>query len=303
MGKFLDSAYRVLAKEGKPLSVQEITSIAVEQKLLVTEGMTPWQTMKAKLSVDILRHGERSLFMRSDKGRFALREWSGNYKEHIADRYQKALFDEEIVVFPADSLSIYIPAIGMYSGSFNHDALLGECYPMRRRQAESDLSVIQLVSVFLVRFGNKLLTYKRTKRLPENRLHGYYSVAFGGHLNPDDVLHLFNIFAADQAHAWLLRELHEELRIDKGDLTEITYRGLLYDDSREVSKQHLGLVYDVRLRSSEYKIGERGFLMDSKFETVDEICARIDDFENWSVLLVREEQRLSDASIRRQQLA
>src|SRR6266849_906544 len=190
MGKFLDSAYRVLAKEGKPLSVQEITSIAVEQKLLVTEGMTPWQTMKAKLSVDILRHGERSLFMRSDKGRFALREWSGNYKEHIADRYQKALFDEEIVVFPADSLSIYIPAIGMYSGSFNHDALLGECYPMRRRQAESDLSVIQLVSVFLVRFGNKLLTYKRTKRLPENRLHGYYSVAFGGHLNPDDVLHL-----------------------------------------------------------------------------------------------------------------
>ena len=303
MGKFLDSAYRVLLKEGKPLSVQEITGIAVEEKLLVSEGATPWQTMKAKLSVDILRHGQTSLFMRSDKGRFALREWSGNYKEHIADRYQKALFDEDIVVFPADSLSTYIPGIGVYSGSFNQEALLGECRPMRRREAESDLSVIQLVSVFMVRFENKLLTYKRTKRLPENRLHGYYSVAFGGHLNPDDVLHLFNIFDADQGHAWLLRELHEELRIGKGDLTDIAYRGLLYDDSREVSKQHLGLVYDVQLRSSEYQIGERGFLMDSKFESIDAICARIGEFENWSVLLAREEQRRGDAIIQHQQSA
>jgi predicted NUDIX family phosphoesterase len=303
MGKFLDSAYRVLTKEGKPLSAHDITSIAVEEKLLETEGATPWQTMKAKLSVDILHHGERSLFMRSDRGRFALREWSGDYKEHIADRYQKALFDEDIVVFPANSLSMYIPGVGVHSGPFDHDALLGECYPMRRREAESDLSVIQLISVFLVRFEGKLLTYKRSKRLPESRLHGYYSVAFGGHLNPDDVLHLFNIFDADQAHAWLVRELHEELRIKKGELSEIEYRGLLYDDSREVSKQHLGLVYDVRLASAEYQIGERGFLMDSKLETVDEMCLRIDDFENWSVLLIREEQRLSDASIRRQQSA
>ena len=303
MGKFLDSAYKVLEKERRPLSAQEITGIAVEEKFLVSEGATPWQTMKAKLSVDILRHGDNSLFMRSDKGKFALRRWADSLKEHIADRYQKALFDEDIVVFPADSLSAYIPGVGVYSGSFNQDALLGECYPMRRREAEADLTVIQLVSVFLVRFGNKLLTYKRTKRLPENRLHGYYSVAFGGHLNPDDVLHLFNIFDADQAHAWLLRELHEELRIKKGDLTDIAYRGLLYDNAREVSKQHLGLVYDVHLGSSEYQIGERGFLMDSKFESLDEICARIEDFENWSTLLVREEQRLGSAIIRRQQSA
>jgi predicted NUDIX family phosphoesterase len=302
MGIFLDSAYKVLAKEGRPLSAQEITGIAVHEKLLATEGATPWQTMKAKLSVDILRRGEGSVFMRSDKGRFALREWPG-YKEHVADRYQKALFDEDIVVFPSDSLSTYLPGVGVYGGSFDHDALLGECYPMRRREAESDPSVIQLVSVFLVRFEERLLTYKRTKRLPENRLHGFYSVAFGGHLNPDDVLHLFNIFDADQAHAWLLRELHEELRVGKNDMVDITYRGLLYDDSREVSKQHLGLVYDVRLGSSEYKIGERGFLMDSKFETVDEICARIDQFENWSVLLVREEQRVGDVSTRHQQSA
>jgi predicted NUDIX family phosphoesterase len=86
-------------------------------------------------------------------------------------------------------------------------------------------------------------------------------------------------------------------------MSEISYRGLLYDDSRDVSRQHLGLVYDVRLASALYTIGERGFLMDSKFETVDEICARIDDFENWSALLAREEQRRSDATIRHERSA
>jgi len=303
MGRFLDSAYRVLRKEGKPLSAREIAGIAVKDRLLPTTGLTPWQTMKAKLSVDILRKGSRSLFMRSDKGKFALREWSEQYKEHITDRYQKAPFDEDIVVFPATSLIRYIPRKGIYKGQFDQQSLLAECYPMRRRDAEADLSVIQLVSVFLVRFGNRWLTYKRTKRLPESRLHGYYSVSFGGHLNPDDVLHLFNIFDADQAHAWLVRELHEELRLEKGDLTEIRYRGLLYDDSQEVSKQHLGLVYDVVLRSAEYKIGERGFLMDAKFETLDEIDSRIDEFENWSVLLVREEQDVGARVLRQRELA
>jgi predicted NUDIX family phosphoesterase len=303
IGIFLDSAYKVLARERRPLSVQEITEIALQEHFLSTDGATPWQTMKAKLSVDILQHRERSLFMRSDKAKFALREWSHAYKEHIADRYQKALFDEDIVVFPSESLRTYVPSVGVYSGSFDHDALLSECFPMRRREAEEDISVIQLVSVFLVRYDGRLLTYKRTKRLPESRLHGYYSVAFGGHLNPDDVLHLFNIFDASQAHAWLVRELHEELRIGKGHLGEIAYRGLLYDDSREVSKQHLGLVYDVNLKSEQYTIGERGFLMDSKFETIDEICARIDQFENWSVMLVREEQRIRDVNARHQQSA
>jgi predicted NUDIX family phosphoesterase len=303
MGEFLDSAYKVLLKHKRPLSAREIAAAAVEDKLLSTDGLTPGQTMKAKLSVDILRNGSRSLFMRSDKGKFALREWKSQYREHVADRYQKALFDEDIVVFPAKSLANYVPGVGVYGGDFDHKRLLAECYPMRRRDAETDTSVIQLVSVFLVRHKDSFLTYKRTKRLTESRLHGYYSVSFGGHLNPDDVLHLFDIFDAEQSHAWLARELHEELRLEKGDLAEMQYRGLLYDDARDVSKQHLGLVYDVVLRSLEFKIGERGFLMDAKFETLDEINSRLNEFENWSVMLVREEDNRAFKGFRDRELA
>src|SRR5258705_11388468 len=99
MGVFLQSAYDVLKSAAQPLTAQEITEMACARGLLRTSGQTPSQTMKAKLSVDILRNGTRSLFKRSEKGKFALREWA-NVQEHVADRYQKALFDEGIVVFP-----------------------------------------------------------------------------------------------------------------------------------------------------------------------------------------------------------
>jgi predicted NUDIX family phosphoesterase len=170
---------------------------------------------------------------------------------------------------------------------------------MRRREAEEDTSVIQLVSVFVVKYEDKYLTYKRTRRLPENRLHGFYSVAFGGHLNPDDLRPLLNIFNPDLAAPLLVRELREELRIDKNETPEMCYRGLLYDDSRPVSKQHLGITFDVFLKTDRFEIGERGFLMDAKFERLDEIVARKEEFENWSWILIEEEQACRQIQHRR----
>lgn len=287
MGDFLRTAYQILADIKKPLSAKEIVELACERGLLKTKGKTPWQTMKSKLSTEILSKKTSSVFMRSEAGKFALRAWGAQISEHVADRFTKALFDEDIVVFPATSLSRYVPAIGLNVGSLDTRALLSECVPMKRRQAEEDFSVVQLVSFYIVRFQNKYLTYKRTKRLPESRLHGYYSLGFGGHLNPDDLPPLFSFYEPEQVLAFILRELREELRVHPEPM--VSYRGLLYDDSREVSKQHLGIVYDVALHSNEFEIGERGFLMDPKFEDLTEILGRSDDFENWSLLVAKEE--------------
>jgi predicted NUDIX family phosphoesterase len=288
VGRFTRAAYEVLKRESRPLTSREITEIAQRDGLLRTAGRTPWQTMKSKLSTDILSRGPDSLFMRVEEGRFSLREWKGMYPEHVAPRFVKALFDEDIVVFPAASLKRYVPVVGLYAGDFDRNDLVHECRAMRRQDAEEDDSVIQLVSVFVVRFEGRILTYKRTKRLPESRLHGYYSIGFGGHLNPEDLKPLLNIFDPDVASPLLLRELGEELRL-KGEAPRLRYRGLLYDDSRPVSRQHLGITYDVFLQSERFEIGERGFLMDAKFETLEEIIARRENFENWSWVLIREE--------------
>jgi predicted NUDIX family phosphoesterase len=288
---FLKAAYEVLQAAQKPLTAIEITKRAQDGGLLDSSGKTPWQTMKSKLSTNILTEGDRSAFMRAAKGTFALRGWKSAYPEHVADRYQKALFDEDIVVFPASSLSRYVSGVGLYTGDFDSAALLAECRPMRRRDAEADFTVIQLVSVFLIRHQDRYLTYKRTKRLPESRLHGAYSIGFGGHLNPTDLLPLLNIFDPTVGVPLLERELREEIRFESLKSTAITYRGLLYDDSREVSRQHLGLTYQVAAESETFEIGERGFLMDAKYETLDEIRQRRDKFENWSLLLIEEETK------------
>lgn len=296
MGRFLYAAYRVLAEEGHPLTAKELTRIGLDKGYLLTTGKTPIQTMKSKLSTDILNRKSQSEFMRTAEGRFALRQWrDSRYDEYMADRFVKGLMEEDVAVFPAASLSKYIPGPGLHIVALlDGDALLRECRPMQRHLAERDSSVIQLVSVFILRYGDQYLTYKRTKRLPEERLHGFYSIGFGGHLNlPEITTRLFNIFRPDhEAEYLVMRELAEEVRFEPGSLPGIRYKGLLYDDSQQVSRQHLGIVYDVLLKSQEFEIGERGFLMHPKFETLSQIEERLSDFESWSLIIARYERGL-----------
>ena len=166
---------------------------------------------------------------------------------------------------------------------------------MRRRDAEIDYDVIQLVSVFFIRYDGKILTHRRSKRLPEARLHHAFSAFLGGHLNPQDVMPLFRFSDPDQALYYIDRELHEELRLAHPPKT-MSFRGLLYDPRTDVSTQHLGVVFDVELFSDEFVVGERGFLTDLKLESVPHARDRISEFENWSQLLIDEE--IADGNVR-----
>lgn len=291
MRTFLDAAYIVLKKENKPLDAENITKKAIEQDVLSTQGKTPHHTMRARLSEDVLRNKEKSRFKRTASGAFALREWVGT--EYYAPRHKKALFDEDIVVFGREHLTEFIAKKGLISFDLEEVAVRMRkiCYEMRRRNAEEDESVIQLVSVFVVQHENKYLTFKRTKRLPESRLHGFYSIGFGGHISPEDLMPLFNIFDPATDDIFIIRELSEELRLKNKPM--IKFRGLLYDDSRPVSKIHLGIVYDTFLKDVNYEIGEKGFLMDPKFEDINSVWNRMDDFENWSQIIIKEELRKS----------
>jgi predicted NUDIX family phosphoesterase len=281
MTRFLHAAYHVLQGERHPMSPEEITRLALSKGLLTSGGKTPAASMKARLSTEIVRRGLKSQFMRTDAGLFGLREW--DLPEYSAPRLKRSLFDEDIAVFPADRLWAHITQVGISKKQLDGRTLLRDCRAMRRALAEDDSSFVQLVSVFVVKHNGRYLTFKRTKRLPENRLHGYYSLHFGGHLNPSDLNDfdsLFDPFDPHQANAFLERELREELRLKK--VPHLEYAGLLYDDAREVSRQHLGIVFRLELASEEFEIGERGFLMGARFETRDEILARLDEFENWS---------------------
>lgn len=289
MTTFLKAAFEVLSREKRPLSPEEITRIALELGILKTSGKTPANSMKARLATDILRNKELSKFMRADSGSFGLREWG--QPEYIAQRFVPALFDEDVVVFPTEKLFDHIDRIGITRRKVNTRRLLADCFSMRRKDAELTYDVIQLITLFIVRHQDKLLTHKRTKRLPEARLHGFYSVTFGGHLNPQDIgsfQPLFDPFDPEQLCLGE-RELREELRLSS--LKDICYAGMIYDDSRDVSRQHLGIIFDVFAATNEFQIGERGFLTDAKYETIPELIQRLNDFENWSQMIILDEAK------------
>lgn len=288
MSRFLEAAYLVLKDQPTALSADDIAKLALERGLLRTTGRTPAASMKARLSTEILTRQSQSRFIRTDSGLFGLRERGS--PEFIAPRFRPSPFDEDVVVFPAERLRTHVPRIGLNPGQFDGRRLLADCSKMRRRNAEENKGVIQLVSAFVVRYGRRFLTFQRTKRLPEGRLHGYYSMHFGGHLNPSDVgnfVSLFDPFDPEQTSDFMLRELQEELVLEY--TPQLKRRGLIYDDSREVSSQHLAIVYDVELQSPSYAIGERGFLINDKLEDLSSMKARFEDFENWSQLLISAE--------------
>ena len=296
MGVFLNAAHRVLNDERQPMTAAGITEMAIARGYLTTRGSTPSQTMKARLSDEIRKNRAGSIFMRTAQGTFALREWRATHPEYRAQRYAKALLDEDAVVFDAQHLPEMLSGSGhRFTSHPLGIGFLSLCRPLQRRLAEEDPSVIQLVSAFIVQHESKVLTYRRTARLPESRLHGEYSAIFGGHLTPLDLFGtpewpsdpssvLHHIFDPDTGYIMLQRELDEELRLPRTPRFE--YMGLIYDDSRQVSSQHLGIVWRAWLGSPQFEIGERGFLTHPRFETRSEILGRRAEFENWSIALV-----------------
>jgi len=72
MKSFKDIAYQILQEEGKPLHYRELTDIATSKGLLKTDGKTPWATMNAQLSMDIVQKAEESRFVRTEPGFYSL---------------------------------------------------------------------------------------------------------------------------------------------------------------------------------------------------------------------------------------
>lgn len=72
MKSFKKAAIQILTKAGQPLHYQEITKLALQQKLIASTGKTPWATMNALLSVDIKQKAQQSPFVHSGPGYFSL---------------------------------------------------------------------------------------------------------------------------------------------------------------------------------------------------------------------------------------
>lgn len=92
---FKEVARIILEKAQEPLHYREITERALKEGLLVTDGTTPWATMNAQLSMDIVTNGEYSNFIRSKPGYYYINQKvpfnkeNQNYIQKTHTRYNK----------------------------------------------------------------------------------------------------------------------------------------------------------------------------------------------------------------------
>lgn len=134
--------------------------------------------------------------------------------------------------------------------------------------------------------GNRprYVCYQRPVAGGESRLHGSFSLGFGGHIEPED--EASSPIATVKAS--LQRELYEEcgLAVDPHD---IVFEKLIVDTTNDVGKVHIGLPAIIEIDPTRLdtmiQTSETGKLYLFTLETLKRGIA---DFENWSQLVIEE---------------
>ena len=116
-----------------------------------------------------------------------------------------------------------------------------------RPEAEETPAWKQLIPYCLVFRPNELFCVQRLKKGGEGRLHGKWSVGFGGHINPVDREPV--AARGGLVRDALQRELSEELQLPPLETNKPQFLGLLNDDQTEVGRVHVGVVFLLTLPS------------------------------------------------------
>jgi predicted NUDIX family phosphoesterase len=147
--------------------------------------------------------------------------------------------------------------------------------PIPRPKAENDPSFKQLVVYFTVHDRLQFLSYWRSPKGGDPRLHRQFSFGFGGHVNTGDPTFLNAV----------VREILEE--VGPSLIRGIELIGLINDDSNPLGRVHLGLYYEVRLM--RWNGEETGDLNISRASLTswEVLAENYEAMESWSKLVFK----------------
>jgi predicted NUDIX family phosphoesterase len=185
---------------------------------------------------------------------------------------------EQVLVVSTEILEPYFnKEIGFISGSDApelYEFLKTSAYFVERAPAESDISKRQLIPYVNIRFNDSIYVTERTNKQTEVRLHNKISIGLGGHINPIDFLP-----GDDIIKSGMLRELDEEVFLP--EVSSVKFKGYIYDNTSSVGLVHIGLLYEVWLKSDDVYIKEVD-KMKGWWCGVDELKQFSDRLETWS---------------------
>lgn len=168
----------------------------------------------------------------------------------------------------------------------------------RRGDVETDTSLLQPIPYCIVFCGStkRILSYKRSKKGGETRLHDMYSIGFGGHININDVKNALKEVDEKDPHVigyrcpirlGAYRELEEELSLTRDDMQVLQlFKWYIYDDTSEVSSVHIGLPYLCLVnKEADIKLAE-DTAIELQWLDFDALNDADLNFESWSSIAI-----------------
>lgn len=160
--------------------------------------------------------------------------------------------DEKVLVVPADIIFKNGRWQGLKKDNLDYylDLIKNNYQFKRRGDVETDSSWQQIIPYIVFSHDKNFFIYKYLGGAGEKRLHDTYQIGVAGHINQIDVN------GGNVLEEGMMREWNEEVDY-KGNLLEKKLIGILNDDqSSDVEKVHLGMVYSFVGDSPEITVKE-----------------------------------------------
>jgi predicted NUDIX family phosphoesterase len=158
---------------------------------------------------------------------------------------------EQVMVVERERIARHLVEYGLVTEGADEvlDVIADLHFFIDRPTAEMSPEYKQIIPYVLIRRGESWFLLQRTQKQTEARLHHKLSLGIGGHINPD----------TPDLIDGLQKELEEEVGVE-GDY-ELSFVGILNDDTTEVGSVHLGAVFvldtegEVHVRETEKMTG------------------------------------------------
>lgn len=139
---------------------------------------------------------------------------------------------------------------------------------------ELDEHYKQIIPYLVFKFENSIFVMQRKSTASEQRLKNKLSIGIGGHIRKEDI-------SNKSVFEWAKREFHEEIDYNGNLSTKLI--GVLNDDSNNVGKVHIGIIFLLNGDSGQIKI--KSELKSGTLIPIKEISFFIPKMETWSQIV------------------
>jgi predicted NUDIX family phosphoesterase len=152
----------------------------------------------------------------------------------------------------------------------------------KRDELEHDPSYKQLIPYGIISHNQAYFLFQRSPGQREKRLHHNLHLGVGGHMNP--------WCGGKSAEAYVLHELRREMLeevdlIDDCTIEHIEFKGFINDESIQVGRMHLGLLYDIRVSARGVVVRETD-KMTGRWISKQTLLSSYKTLETWSRIAV-----------------